>query len=113
MADRIELEPIAVERLIHSARLDRLAAETTATDRRRSIDTAVTALDALCGMVDRDGTDDVWDVLAGLDRRALLTFATFAVSELSDTEYAVAWRNEHHGEESAPEVSTRDADSPD
>ena len=105
MADRIELPPIAIERLIHSARLDRLTADTTPLDRRRSIETAVTALDALCGLVDRDSTDEVWDVFAALDRRALLTLATFAITELSDTEYSVAWREEHHGGAPDPPVS--------
>ena len=98
MADRIELQPLAIERLIHSANLQRLSAETSDDDRRRSIDTAVTALDALCGMVEREGTDEAWDVLASLDRRALLTFATFAISELSDTEYSVAWRQVRNDE---------------
>lgn len=98
MADRIELQPIAIERLIHSASLQNLRAETPQDDRRRSVDTAVTALDALCGTVQRDGTDDVWDVLASLDRRALLTFATFAISELSDTEYSVARREQRAGD---------------
>jgi hypothetical protein len=105
MADRIELPPIAIERLIHSARLDRLTADTTSMDRHRSIETAVTALDALCGLVDRDGTDEVWDVFASLDRRALLTLATFAITELSDTEYTVAWREAHHGDAADPPVS--------
>ncbi len=105
MADRIELEPIAIERLIRSARLDQLTAETTPTDRRRSIETAVTALDALCGLVDRDGTDEVWDVVAALDRRELLTLATFAISELSDTEYCVAWREARHADTPDPSVS--------
>ncbi len=107
MADRIDLAPIAIERLIHSARLDKLTAETSRMERQRSVETAVTALDALCGIVERDGTDEVWDVLASLDRRALLTLSTFVVSELSDTEYSVAWRNAHHGD---PVAETPPAD---
>lgn len=98
MADRIELEAIAIERLIHNARLDKLRAETPQGERDRALGTASTALDALCGQIDRDGTDVVWDVLAGLDRRMLLTFATFAVSELSDTEYSSAWREQRAGD---------------
>lgn len=95
MADRIELDPPAIRRLIHSAAIEELRADTPAERRERAIDTAITALDALCATVERHGTDDVWDVLSELDRRELLAFATFAVSELSDTEYSAAWRAAH------------------
>ena len=90
MAERIELEPDAIARLIRSARLEDLRIETTDAERERSLGQAITALDALCGLHDRTGTDEVWDVLAGLDRRGLLTFATFAISELAEkTSYSV------------------------
>ncbi len=84
MADRIELDPSAIEGLIRAARLEDLRIETPDDERERAIGQAMTALDALCALHDRGGTDDVWDVLAPLDRRALLTFATFAVSELAE-----------------------------
>ena len=88
MAERIELEPSAIERLIRGARLQDLRIETTDAERERALGQAMTALDALCSLHDRGGTDDVWDVLSPLDRRALLTFAVYAVSELAEkTEY--------------------------
>ena len=92
MPDRIDLDAGAIERLIHTARLGDLRAETSPAERTRAVDTAATALDALCGSVVRRGTDEVWDVLSELDRRTLLTFATFAISELSDTSYSAAGR---------------------
>jgi hypothetical protein len=88
MPDRIELEPHVIERLIRSAGLTDLRHETPEAERERALGRAGTALDALCGLCDREGTDGVWDVLASLERRDLLTFATFAVSELAErTEY--------------------------
>jgi hypothetical protein len=91
MVERIELEPSAIVRLIGSAALQDLRIETPEVERERALGQAMTALDALCGLHDRTGTDEVWDVLAELDRRALLTFATFAVSELAEkTDYRVA-----------------------
>ena len=98
MADRIELVPIAIERLSHSARLDSLRADTPEHERKRAVETGVTVLDALCGRVDHGATDEVWDILASLDRRALLTLATFAITELSDTDYSVEWRNVKHSD---------------
>ncbi|CAB4882920.1 unannotated protein [freshwater metagenome] len=88
MTDRITLEPSAIERLIRSAALEDLREETTPDARERSLGQAETALNALCGLSDREGPDGVWDVLATLDRRRLLTFATFAVSELATTDFA-------------------------
>ena len=91
MADRIELEPSAIGRLIRSAGLQDLRIETPEVERERALGQAMTALDALCALHDKTGTDEVWDVLAQLDRRALLTFATFAISELAEkTEYHVS-----------------------
>lgn len=90
MPERIELEPAAIGGLIRAARLEDLRIETQAAERERALGQATTALDALCGLCDRRGTDEVWDVLADLDRRALLTFATFAISELAEkTSYPV------------------------
>ena len=88
MADRIELDAAAIGGLIRAARLEELRIETTDAERERALGQATTALDALCALHDKGGTDEVWDVLAPLDRRALLTFATFAISELAEkTEY--------------------------
>jgi hypothetical protein len=88
MAERIELDTAAIGRLIRSARLEELRIETSDAERERALGQAMTALDALCGVHDRTGTDEIWDVLAELDRRQLLTFATFAISELAEkTEY--------------------------
>ncbi len=87
MPDRIELEPAAVERMIRSAALEDLRHETPLPERERSLARAATALDALCGACDRDGPDAVWDVLEQLDRRQLLTFATYAVGELAGTQW--------------------------
>lgn len=87
MSDRIELAPVAIERMIISAALEDLRHTTPAAQRERSLAQAATALDALCGACDRDGPDAVWDVLEQLDHRRLLTFATYAVSELAGTDY--------------------------
>lgn len=89
MTDRIELAPAAIERMIISAALEDLRHATPPAQRERSLARAATALDALCGACDRDGPDAVWDVLEQLDHRRLLTFATYAVSELAGTDYAV------------------------
>ena len=85
MPDRIELDAAAIQRMIRTAALEDLRHETPAPERERSIGRAATALDALCGACDREGPDAVWDVLEQLDRRQLLTFATYAVSELATT----------------------------
>ena len=100
MPERIELEPHAIAGLIGTARLNALRAETPPAERERAVATAVTALDALCGLVDRGASGDVWDVFSLLDSRALITFATFAVTELSDTDYSVAWREARAGDAS-------------
>lgn len=88
MPDRIELEPAAIERMIRSAALEDLRHETPGPERERSLGRAATALDALCGACDREGPDAIWDALEALDRRRLLTFATYAVSELATTDWA-------------------------
>jgi hypothetical protein len=89
MSDRIQLEPAAIERMIASAALEDLRHGTPPAERERSLARAATALDALCGVCDRNGPDGVWDVLEHLDHRRLLTFATYAVSELAATDYAM------------------------
>jgi hypothetical protein len=88
MPDRIELEPDEIAGLVRGARLLELRPDTPAERRERLLATARTALDALCGLADREGTDAVWDVLALLERREVLAFATLTVSELAET----SWR---------------------
>ena len=56
--------------------------------RERRLATATTAMDALCGLSQREGTNAVWDVLEMLDRRELLAFSTLMASELSETEFS-------------------------
>ena len=50
----------------------------------------MTAMDALCGLSQREGTNAVWDVLEMLERRELLAFSTLMASELSETEFSAA-----------------------
>ena len=88
MPDRIELAPAQIETLIHTAALEDLRHETPAADRERSLGQAATALDALCGLADREGAGGVWDVLHELDRAQLLAFTTFSVIELSRTRFS-------------------------
>lgn len=78
----------AIEALIRSASIEELRSDTTEIERSRSLSRGATALDALCGLSDRQGTGAVWDVLVELDRAQLLSFATFAISEMAEhTEY--------------------------
>ena len=56
--------------------------------RERRLATAMTAMDALCGLSEREGTNAVWDVLEMLERRELLAFSTLMASELSETEFS-------------------------
>jgi hypothetical protein len=86
---RIELEPEEVAGLIRGSGLLELRPDTPADLRRRSIDTALTAMDALCGLAERGGTDAVWDALELITHRELLAFATLMASELAETSFAL------------------------
>jgi hypothetical protein len=86
---RIELEPEEVAGLIRGSGLLGLRPDTPADIRRRCIDTALTAMDALCGLADRGGTDAVWDALELITHRELLAFATLMASELAETDFAL------------------------
>jgi len=86
---RIELEPEEVAGLIRGSRLLDLRPDTPADVRRRCLDTALTAMDALCGLAGRGGTDAVWDALALITHRELLAFATLMASELAETDFAL------------------------
>jgi hypothetical protein len=88
-APRIELEPEEIAGLIRGARLLELRADTPADVRKRYTDTALTAMDALCGLAERRGTDAVWDALELVTHRELLAFATLMASELAETDFAL------------------------
>lgn len=89
-SSRIELEPEEVAGLIRGSRLLELRTDTPPDVRRRYIDTALTAMDALCGLADHHGTDAVWDALGLVTHRELLAFATLMASELAETDFALA-----------------------
>ena len=85
----------AIEALIRSAALQDLRSDSTELERSRSLSRAATALDALCGLSDREGTGAVWDVLCELERAQQLGFMTFAISEMAEhTDYHWATRPE-------------------
>lgn len=88
-APRIDLEPEEVAGLIRGSRLLELRADTPADVRRRYTETALTAMDALCGLAQRRGTDAVWDTLELVTHRELLAFATLMASELAETNFAL------------------------
>jgi hypothetical protein len=89
-SSRIDLEPEEVAGLIRGSRLLDLRADTPPDVRRRYTETALTAMDALCGLAERRGTDTVWDVLELLTHRELLAFTTLMASELAETNFALA-----------------------
>jgi hypothetical protein len=82
---RIELEPEEIAGLIRGSRLLELRVDTPPDVRRRWTETALTAIDALCGLAQRRGTDAVWDVLEMVSHRELLAFATLMASELAES----------------------------
>jgi hypothetical protein len=88
MTDRIVLDRGEIAGLIRGARLLELRLDTPAEVRERRLGTATTAMDALCGLSQREGTDAVWDVLEMLNRRELLAFSTLMASELSETDFS-------------------------
>jgi hypothetical protein len=86
---RIELDADEVAGLIRGSRLLDLRADTPAEVRRRYMETALTAMDALCGLAERHGTDAVWDALELVTHRELLAFATLMASELAESDFAL------------------------
>ena len=76
MTERIVLDREEIAGLIRGSRLLELRVDTPAEVRERRLATAMTAMDALCGLSQREGTNAVWDVLEMLDRRELLAFST-------------------------------------
>jgi hypothetical protein len=87
---RIELDAEEVAGLIRGSRLIDLRPDTPPEVRERWTATALTAMDALCGLAEREGTDAVWDALRLVTHRELLAFATLMASELADTDFAPA-----------------------
>jgi hypothetical protein len=88
MIDRIVLDREEIAGMIRGARLLDLRVDTAPEVRERRLAAATTAMDALCGLSQREGTDAVWDVLEMLDRRELLAFSTLMASELSETAFS-------------------------
>jgi hypothetical protein len=88
MTDRIVLEREEIAGLIRGARLLDLRVDTPPEVRERRLATAATAMDALCGLSEREGTNAVWDVLEMLEHRELLAFSTLMASELSETAFS-------------------------
>jgi hypothetical protein len=85
---RIELEAQDVAGLIRGSRLLELRPDTPSEVRERWTQTALTALDALCGLAEREGTDAVWDALELVSHRELLAFTTLMAAELAETDFA-------------------------
>lgn len=80
----IELDVEEVAGLIRGSRLVDLRVDTPAEVRERWTQTALTAMDALCGLAEREGTDAVWDALELVSHRELLAFATLMAAELAE-----------------------------
>lgn len=91
---RIELEPEEIAGLIRGARLLELRPDTPRDEHRQRIEVALTAMDALCGLADRDGVDAVWDALELLTHRELLAFSTLMAPELSRAGFSIEGRIE-------------------
>jgi hypothetical protein len=85
---RIVLQPEEIAGLIRGSRLLDLRVDTPPDVRRRWTQAALTAMDALCGLAEREGTNAVWDVLAALSHREVLAFATLMTAELTETGFA-------------------------
>ncbi|MEA2275080.1 MAG: hypothetical protein QOC78_40 [Solirubrobacteraceae bacterium] len=88
MSDRIVLAPDEIAGLIRGARLPDLRTDTPPDVRQRWTETALTAMDALCGLCEREGTGPVWDTLRLVEHRELLAFATLLTDELSRTDFS-------------------------
>ena len=76
--------------LVRGSRLLDLRPDTPAEVRERWTETALTAMDALCGLAEREGTDAVWDALELVSHRELLAFTTLMAAELAETSFAPA-----------------------
>jgi hypothetical protein len=92
MPDRVDLDPEEVAGLIRGARLLELRPNTPPDVRKRSTEVALTAMDALCGLADRQGLDAVWDALELIKHTELLAFTTLMTDVLAGTDFVLA----HH-----------------
>src|SRR3954454_25289276 len=90
VAPRIELEPEEVAGLIRGSRMLELGPNTPPDKGQPWTDTALTAMDGLCGLAERRGTDAVWDALELVSHRELLAFATLMAAELAESDFALA-----------------------
>jgi hypothetical protein len=88
MSERIVLEREEIAGLIHEAHLLELRVDTPVDVREQWLGTATTAMDALCGLCEREGTDAVWDVLEMLSHRELMAFASVMTWKLSETSFS-------------------------
>jgi hypothetical protein len=88
MSDRIVLDREEIAGMIRGSRLLELRVDTPPDVREKWLGAAMTAMDALCGLCDREGIDAVWDVLEMLSHRELLAFSSLMASELSDTSFS-------------------------
>jgi hypothetical protein len=88
MSERIVLDREEIAGMIRGARLLELRLDTPQDVREKWLATAMTAMDALCGLSDREGIDAVWDVLEMLTHRELLAFSSLMASELSETSFS-------------------------
>jgi hypothetical protein len=88
MSERIVLEREEIAALIHEARLLELRVDTPRDVREQWLAAAATAMDALCSLCEREGTDAVWDVLEMLSHRELLAFSSVMAWKLSETSFS-------------------------
>jgi hypothetical protein len=88
MSERIVLDREEIAGMIRGARLLELRVDTPQDVREKWLAAAMTAMDALCGLSDREGIDAVWDVLEMLTHRELLAFSSLMASELSETSFS-------------------------
>lgn len=79
---RIELPVDEVVRLLGTTGIASLRPDTSEYERERAVATALTALDALCGLEEREGLHDAYAVLRALEPRDLRALALLMVVEL-------------------------------
>jgi hypothetical protein len=80
---RIELSEQEIVRLLGVAALARLRPQTPNHERERSVATARTALDALCGLEEREGSGAAFAVLRSLEPQDVRALALLMVLELN------------------------------
>lgn len=85
---RIELPEDEIVRLLGTSGIASLRPETSEYERERAVATAQTALDALCGLEERDGLHAAYGVLRDLAPRDLRALALLMVVELNRAGWA-------------------------